>query len=298
MRLARSAEFVDFDELALTIRCKDDELVGIVSKPRVVVGSVGVVIVVGGPQYRVGSHRQFVKLARHLAAAGVPCMRFDYRGMGDATGEQRSFEHVGADIGVATETLFAHVPALTRVVLWGLCDGASASCYYAAADARVAGVLLVNPWIRTDAGQAGTMLERHYAKRLASREFWHKLLRGRVALVKALRELAVTLRSAAAGPGASSGSSSLPARMAAALAKSGVPFCIALSGRDFVAGEFERELSKPGAWSALLSSDRCIAVERLPDADHTLSSDTSRNAVAALSVQWVKRLAGVAPGGY
>jgi len=47
----------------------------------------GVLIVVGGPQYRVGSHRQFVMLARFLADHGVPCMRFDYRGMGDVSGE-------------------------------------------------------------------------------------------------------------------------------------------------------------------------------------------------------------------
>ena len=38
------------------------------------------VIVVGGPQYRAGSHRQFTLLARHIAAAGYPVLRFDARG--------------------------------------------------------------------------------------------------------------------------------------------------------------------------------------------------------------------------
>ena len=35
--------------------------------------NTGVLLVVGGPQYRVGSHRQFVLLSRALAAAGAGC---------------------------------------------------------------------------------------------------------------------------------------------------------------------------------------------------------------------------------
>ncbi|KAB8057318.1 hydrolase 1, exosortase A system-associated, partial [Janthinobacterium violaceinigrum] len=58
-------------------------LVGILSLPAAP-GPRGVLIVTGGPQYRVGSHRQFVLLARALAAQGVPVLRFDLRGMGDS----------------------------------------------------------------------------------------------------------------------------------------------------------------------------------------------------------------------
>lgn len=56
---------------------------------------LGLLMVVGGPQYRVGSHRQFVLLARDLAAAGIPVFPFDYRGMGDSTGQARDFEGIG-----------------------------------------------------------------------------------------------------------------------------------------------------------------------------------------------------------
>lgn len=54
---------------------------------------IGVVVVVGGAQYRVGSHRQFVRLARRLAAAGHPVLRFDLPGMGDSPGEPVPFEN-------------------------------------------------------------------------------------------------------------------------------------------------------------------------------------------------------------
>jgi len=84
----------------------------------------GVLIVVGGPQYRVGSHRQFVLTARRLAADGYTTLRFDATGMGDALGEPRSFEQLDDDLGSAIDALLASTPALRRVVLLGLCDGA------------------------------------------------------------------------------------------------------------------------------------------------------------------------------
>ena len=58
-------------------------LVGILALPDAPADSA-VLITVGGPQYRVGSHRQFTLLARELAAQGIASLRFDYTGMGDA----------------------------------------------------------------------------------------------------------------------------------------------------------------------------------------------------------------------
>ena len=57
-------------------------------------------------------------------------MRFDFRGMGDSTGELRDFEEVNEDIGAAINAFQAHCPQLERIVLWGLCDAASASLLY------------------------------------------------------------------------------------------------------------------------------------------------------------------------
>ena len=51
-------------------------------------------------------------------------MRFDYRGMGDSTGDVRPFDDINDDIAAAIDEFFRQVPGLERVVLWGLCDGA------------------------------------------------------------------------------------------------------------------------------------------------------------------------------
>src|SRR5438067_4982461 len=150
-----------YDERALSFRCGDAALIGIASLPaRPCVR--GVLIVVGGPQYRIGSHRQFALLARHLAANGIAAMRFDYRCMGDSEGETRDFESIQEDIRAALDAFQQAVPGLRDVVLWGLCDGASAAAMYAPGDARVRGLVLLNPWVRTDDGVARTTLKHHY----------------------------------------------------------------------------------------------------------------------------------------
>jgi len=72
-------------EEALVFDCGGSSLIGVLSGAALA-AERGVLIVVGGPQYRAGSHRQFTLLARHLAERGVPTLRFDYRGMGDSDG--------------------------------------------------------------------------------------------------------------------------------------------------------------------------------------------------------------------
>lgn len=271
-------------ESACLFPCEGEELVGIVAEPDAPLGDVGVLVVVGGPQYRVGSHRQFVLLARHLAGLGVPCMRFDYRGMGDATGDQRDFERVDRDIGAAVDAFVARVPAVRRVVLWGLCDGASAACFYAPTDARVAGLVLLNPWVKTAQGEARTYLKHYYLKRLLDVSFWKKLLSGRVSLGKSVGGVVGAAKAAAGSDAARS--QSLPDRMGAALQVSGKPVCVILSGNDYVAREFEGAAGD-GVWKHVLASAPPV---RLQAADHTFSSRQWRGEVAEATFAWVSKL--------
>lgn len=273
---------------ALIFPCADEALVGILSRPSAEAdsASIGVLVVVGGPQYRVGSHRQFTLLSRSLAEAGVPCLRFDYRGMGDASGPMRSFEDVSADIRAAVDTFLTRCPHLKGVVLWGLCDGASASAFYAPTDKRICGLVLLNPWVRTEQGGAEVLLKHYYLKRLMSRSFWKKVLSGKFRFLQSATDLKSVVDSSRQTTHAAA-VQSLPERVRAGLAEAGVPMLIVLSGNDFVAQEFERVTRVTPGWSELLFNG---VVERLPDADHTFSSARHRDAVARVTVDWLESL--------
>lgn len=290
-----------FREEAVAFECGGDTLVGVIASPASP-AKVGVLVVVGGPQYRAGSHRQFVLLARALAARGVPVMRFDCRGMGDSTGEARDFEHIDEDIGAAVATFFGHVAGLEGVVLWGLCDGASACCFHAPGNPRVAGMVLVNPWVRTPAGQAETYLKHYYWKRLADPRFWKKLLRGGVRLGASLRSLVSMAGQAASGQGGGQARGpargpDLPDRMSGGVARCSVRFAVMLSGRDYVAREFEQAARDRREWRELLRGPRAEVVV-FETADHTFSSRERRDALALATWDWLvrSRLAGEAAG--
>lgn len=283
-------------ENALTFDCADDILMGVVSvpdRPR----DTGLLIIVGGPQYRVGSHRQFVQLARRLAGRGYPTMRFDYRGMGDSSGAARSFEDVSDDIAAAIEAFRHAIPNVANVVLWGLCDAASAALLYLEGDrsALVAGLVLANPWVRSEATIARTQVRHYYAARLFEREFWTKIVRGQIDPRRTLGGLLRTLRSARLDPQSSSNvPGSFRERMASGLAGFGGPVLVVLSGRDLTAREFEEHARAHPTWRELLAQK---AVERcdIEDADHTFSSAASRTRVEMATVDWIeRRIAGAA----
>ena len=302
---------MDVREQGVVFACEGETLVGVITRGEQV-AATGVVIVVGGPQYRVGSHRQFVLLARTLAAHGVACLRFDYRGMGDAGGEQRSFATVDADIDAALAAFHAAVPGLQQVVLWGLCDGASAICLRlgdednrGAPPLPIAGAVLLNPWVRTVEGHARTMLKHYYLKRLLDRRFWKKLVSGQFAAGRSLASLFTLLSGKATTPAASAkeaagnapGSASmpvhlipvprLPERMRLGLEKSGAKFAVFLSGRDFVAREFEQMAEREVGWVRLLASVRS-SVQHFPEADHTFSRRTQAAAIEDATLSWLR----------
>jgi exosortase A-associated hydrolase 1 len=279
---------MSYVERPLTIHCEGDELVGIVASPQSP-RSVAVLIVVGGPQYRVGSHRQFVLLARRLAEEGYATLRFDCRGMGDSGGDPRGFDRMSADIAAAIDALAASGAGVGQVVLWGLCDAASAALIYAdeRRDPRVAGMALLNPWVRSDASLAKTHIKHYYGKRLLERDFWTKVARGGIGVGAALEGLAgsivrATKRNAEAAPDARS----YQDRMAQGLAKFAGPVLLILSGRDLTAKEFVEYAQADDAWRAALGR---AGLERreLPDADHTFSSERSSREVESQTLAWL-----------
>jgi exosortase A-associated hydrolase 1 len=186
---------MSYQETGVVFECEGESLVGVLATPDhgPSAGDGAVVLLVGGPQYRVGSHRLFTVLMRTLASAGYPSLRFDFRGMGDSTGLKRGFEEVSGDVAAAIDAVQRHCPHIRRIVLFGLCDGASAALIYlsVAHDPRIRGLCLVNPWVRSDVGLSRVHVKHYYARRLVQREFWRKL-RDAKAVGRALQGWLVT----------------------------------------------------------------------------------------------------------
>jgi uncharacterized protein len=280
-----------YTETALTFQCSAsaESLVGIIAVPEAAFRT-GVLVVVGGPQYRVGSHRQFVLLSRALAEAGYPVMRFDYRGMGDSGGEMRGFEYVTEDISAAIRRFREACPQLDQVVLWGLCDAASASLLYwdATHDPLVKGLVLLNPWIRTEAGLAKTHLKHYYGQRLFQADFWRKLLTGKLSIGRAIAGLIGSVKNARqqCNEPSPDQTSSFQIRMARGLNAFSGKVLILLSGDDYTAKEF-LEISKADpTWVRCLKFANIVQTE-ISEADHTFSSAEWRAQVENLTKQWL-----------
>ena len=278
-------------EEAIYFDCQGERLLGILHHARGNASKIGVVLVVGGPQYRVGSHRQFVLLARALALAGIAVFRFDCRGMGDSTGEPRDFEQISDDIHAALNIFTANVSGLTGIVLWGLCDAATANAFYAPGDKRVVGQIALNPWVRTNEGEAQAFIKHYYLKRVMSREFWHKVFRMRFDAFDAVGDFFNKLRDSRAKDMRSfAADRPLPERLRISQIGFGGPTLLILSGQDLTAREYEDRVAESPDWQKWIRSAD-VTLHRIADADHTFSRAAWRDKVADRSRDWIFRLA-------
>lgn len=272
----------------LIFSCAGERLIGILHRPHDP-ETTGVVLVTGAPQYRVGSHRQYVLLGRRLAEAGFPVLRFDYRGMGDSEGEFVGFEGVNDDIRAAIDCLFKEVGGLQRVALWGLCDGASAAAFYAPRDSRMCGLILINPWVRTLGTVAQARIKHYYRAQLSSPDFWRRLVRREVRPGQAVKGLWRSMRAASATASAREPADDLPVRVADSLRRYEGPVLLILSGADLTAQEFDTAVlgtSVMGAWQ----NEPRVTVQRLERANHTYSRRPWRDQVHGWTEAWLREL--------
>ena len=261
-------------------------MVGILSLPAAP-GPRGILIVTGGPQYRVGSHRQFVLLARALAAQGWPVLRFDLRGMGDSEGSARDYRAAGPDIAGALAQFFDAVPALREVALWGLCDGATAAACHAPRDARVYALILLNPWVRSSAGLARATLRHYYLPRLLQGAFWRKLASGGVRMGASLASLR-QVAAATQGQTQEAQEDDAPAPgLLRALTQFQGKVLLILSGDDLGAREWQALLHGDGAWRAVAARAQWTQAQ-VDGANHTFASAAWRGEVEQLCARWLQ----------
>lgn len=284
----------DDDEEIVALSGAHGRLWGVVTRPPegVVATAIAVLIVVGGPQYRVGSHRQFVSLARRLARAGFATLRFDYGGMGDSEGPKTDFTGCGPDVRAALDALAAACPHATRLAVWGLCDAASAAMMFATAEPRVAGIAIANPWVRNATSLAAAQLRHYYLARLAERDFWNKVVRGGLDWRGSAGALLDNLRRTLSLRGGESEARSddpFQLRMLRGLSSFRGSTLLLLSGRDLTAREFVDHTAANPAWTALLRGARISRVD-LPEADHTFSRPQWQRAAEDQTIAWLRML--------
>ena len=244
------------EQRALQFTCQGSSLVGIIDVPERPLPR-GVLVVSGGPQYRVGSHRHYTLLARLLAPRGIPVMRFDYRGMGDSEGEPRSFDAISDDICAAVKEFFMQMPDMKEIVIWGLGDGATAAALYAHTDARVRGLVLLNPWAG-GGGAAQANLLPNLISRFGEIGFWKKV---------------GSRHAVAVDP-----DMPMPQRIIASLACFDGAALVVVGGEDTTGGEFADLMER--------NDTPCRRVT-IAGANHTFASREWRDEVAELSANWV-----------
>ncbi len=167
---------MNYKEKAVVFECLSETLVGVIHIPDEVLTPGVIAIVAEAPQYRPGNCRQLLQFARFLASQGTPIMRFDYRGMGDSSGQFPGLERQ-ADIEAAIAEFKKNLPEMKDIILYGGCDGASAIAIHGWRFPDVKGWILVNPWVFTEEENAKVMMKYYYLQRLKSRDFWAKIFK-------------------------------------------------------------------------------------------------------------------------
>lgn len=211
--------------------CAGEQLIGTLDEAD---GANGLLIVSGGNEIRMGAHRGMAMLAERVAhELGAPVFRFDRRGVGDSTGENRGFEASVEDIAAAAATFTAEAPHIRRLVAFGNCDAATALALFHRA-AGIDALLLANPWVieQVDELPPAAAIRARYASRLKDPRQWLRLVTGGVNLHKLAKGLSRLSQIK------SEDNASLATRMAAALADS-VPTTILLARGDNTAIAFQ-----------------------------------------------------------
>jgi pimeloyl-ACP methyl ester carboxylesterase len=150
----------------------------------------------GGTRY--GPQRILVAAARALAEAGHPCLRFDYRGRGDSTGDPRAttLDDMIADTLAGVRYLDGELGE-RGACLVGICSGANVAIGAASLiPERVRAIVCWSllPFMehkeQARSGAKRRSLIGHFARRALSPSAWWRLLRGEANVRGAARALA------------------------------------------------------------------------------------------------------------
>jgi dienelactone hydrolase len=269
-------------ESPLAFAAGGSELFGILAEPAGEARDTTLVLLSAGAIRRSGPNRMWVEAARRWAARGVPALRLDVGGIGDAAGQDARDADVSLYVPAYTDQVREALDRLAerglppRFVLAGLCSGAYWALHVALADERVAGAILLNP--RLLVWDADLVRAREARRVLAQGRGpgWQRALRGPWSLDRA-RRVAASVTGAAWTrlTGRAGGAGAIPE--VSAIAGSRARFALAFSGDEPLRDEIEAS----GALARLLSAPN-VALHELPGRDHTLKPLSAQRAAHAV----------------
>jgi len=130
----------------------EPKLFGVLSKPpdSVAKKNLGIIMVNGGNNHRVGINRNYTEWARRWAALGYAALRFDIRGLGDSPPLpqcERNILYLDTTLDDLRESckVLRERAGVSRVVVMGLCAGAYQSFRYALQSDDADALILLNP---------------------------------------------------------------------------------------------------------------------------------------------------------
>jgi pimeloyl-ACP methyl ester carboxylesterase len=161
------------------------------------------VLLNAGALRRIGPGRLWVELSRDWARRGIPTLRLDLEGLGDADGGICPYEDTGdlyvdrlVDQTLAVTDQLAERGLPPRFILGGLCSGAYWAFHGALRDPRVEVALLLNPRALYFDNRLDEVRTARRAREVTKAGAWKKVASGSVTPARAAR----ILRAAATAP--------------------------------------------------------------------------------------------------
>ncbi len=270
-------------------------LVGVLTRPPRAAGdpsNVVVVITNSGIIHRVGANRVHVRLARSLAAAGVPCLRYDLPGIGDS-------ERAASGGGVESDNLSATAAAIdalekmgvgTRIVMVGLCSGADHSFRAMRLDPRIVGAVLIDPTAMFSTTRHRVNLVRRLFRRALRPVLWIRLLSGRYRLSRANLNESIS----DAGPGAPRSLTRADHPEAWADTRDALQEFIRREAELLLitthhnARVYSYQQQLQDAFPSLTELSRYLSAYTRPQSDHTFSAEVDRRFLETAVLAWLR----------
>lgn len=231
-------------------------------------------IVSGGNEIRSGAHAGMAQLASRVTEQGFPVLRYDRRGIGESTGENRDFMGSAEDIAAAVKFLRQQQSQVNRVVAFGNCDAATALALFGP-DAGIDGYILANPWVIETGDEPDSEKSMPSSAAIRSR-YWDRiknprtiidLLSGEIDFRKLLKGLKQASKAEK--------NNALSLRLRDALLRLDDNSRILLARRDTTARAFLAAWNSADFASLREKSD--ITLEMLDSASHSFADQTARD---------------------